>query len=498
MFRTTAYPFIAPVPRPAGRISPLTERPVSHKVRSLSFPQSAAFSPTTPSPRSLCTERRAMSRRSTGPQRADHESRLDVAYGLIADGVPARVRPTFEAAWQEFREGFTDLLGPRPSPPSEERPNGSDGESGRPSLQRSAGAAPLAHESRGSAAAGMDRPAAAAPIQPDREPELTERILRIFPRARAAAVRALRDHWPSEDAVRTALARHAESSLWRSAPASDEIELETLTRGWCLDADVVTTLEMRSTNTRREAHREQSVSGPALEGLWERPPLEESASWRRRGSETVEPCGACGGDGRTTCAACGGEGRRDAPCTFCGGSGRIRATGSSKTAPECHRCGGTGTVPGPCSECRGEGRIECATCEGVGRLFVYQEIHSRVRAVSQRELYLCEGVDDRQAERAGGVRLPDRSWQRPAIALRQTSESDEIATRQTIRARAIPVTEAVVRLGQEGSADPIQIALVGIGAEPRGALSLPVDRRRVAIAALVAVGVLATLALLLI
>ena len=87
-------------------------------------------------------------------------------------------------------------------------------------------------------------------------------------------------------------------------------------------------------------------------------------------------CGSCGGGGQTkagyneseqrwnynTCSSCGGSGQKSTTCSTCYGSKKVY----------CNTCGGTGKVI--CSTCEGTGRIPCRTCDAQGRMFHYFQI----------------------------------------------------------------------------------------------------------------------------
>jgi hypothetical protein len=110
------------------------------------------------------------------------------------------------------------------------------------------------------------------------------------------------------------------------------------------------------------------------------------------GTERVQMCGGCAGNGRVVCVRCNGQG--SALCPHCHGSGwtehRVMTPGpadarnrpGSSARVERRRCHcGSGQVR--CSACAGNGVQTCARCEGSGRTKSYQELVARFHVVKQ-------------------------------------------------------------------------------------------------------------------
>jgi hypothetical protein len=96
------------------------------------------------------------------------------------------------------------------------------------------------------------------------------------------------------------------------------------------------------------------------------PPLQKSYSCH-------QPCGACGGQGRTACGTCRGQrqevcnscrGRALVACNFCHGNGMRQDANGKQIA--CTHCRGTRQIP--CHTCNKTGRIKCRQCKGAGNL----------------------------------------------------------------------------------------------------------------------------------
>ncbi len=95
-------------------------------------------------------------------------------------------------------------------------------------------------------------------------------------------------------------------------------------------------------------------------------------------------CSSCHGSGSNRCTSCNGRGNigSTTSCSRCGGSGQVTKSGYSDTSQgwtacsscggsgkksttrSCGACGGTGSIS--CNKCHGAGKVTCKTCNGSG------------------------------------------------------------------------------------------------------------------------------------
>jgi len=97
-----------------------------------------------------------------------------------------------------------------------------------------------------------------------------------------------------------------------------------------------------------------------------------SLFWKT-GSQYVEECGDCYGEGRVDCSECDGSGNES--CSECDGSGQVTCSdcdgegeieGDAGERVPCVICDGSGEVD--CEECDGRGTVDCSYCDGDARL----------------------------------------------------------------------------------------------------------------------------------
>ncbi len=111
---------------------------------------------------------------------------------------------------------------------------------------------------------------------------------------------------------------------------------------------------------------------------------------RRKG---YHKCPTCGGSGEEGCSNCHGSGSISVKCTSCGGSGGRNETRTRRksdyqpyrdssgvhyrlvyvdenysTWVPCSRCNGNGTVSSNCGRCGGRGKVTCSRCNGDGEV----------------------------------------------------------------------------------------------------------------------------------
>ncbi len=86
-------------------------------------------------------------------------------------------------------------------------------------------------------------------------------------------------------------------------------------------------------------------------------------------------CTSCHGTGKLTCVYCHGRGQTGSSttCSRCGGSGHVTQSGYSDTSQgwtTCSSCGGRGKrdTTHSCNACRGTGKVDCASCRGNGKV----------------------------------------------------------------------------------------------------------------------------------
>lgn len=137
------------------------------------------------------------------------------------------------------------------------------------------------------------------------------------------------------------------------------------------------------------------------------------------GTQKVEICISCSGDGRIVCSSCSGrglvvcsscKGKGQNICFSCDGKGRKKCTYCDNGKNKCYHCNGRGftesreyvsgeykTITTPCRYCAGGGYISCdicaatgyvlcSSCDGVGRIRC-----SRCDATGVVQCYKCDG-----------------------------------------------------------------------------------------------------------
>lgn len=133
-------------------------------------------------------------------------------------------------------------------------------------------------------------------------------------------------------------------------------------------------------------------------------------------------CSSCGGSGKKSCSACGGSGRRSEQvsrsrqvwvntdsggyyrtetyyetvshsCNSCGGSGRVSCyTCSGRGKVTCSRCSGSGNIT--CTTCGGSGRVTCSTCKGNGKLMHYFYVNRNLNYTDSEQCVINADVWD--------------------------------------------------------------------------------------------------------
>ena len=147
------------------------------------------------------------------------------------------------------------------------------------------------------------------------------------------------------------------------------------------------------------------------------------------GTERVQMCGGCAGNGRVVCVRCNGQG--SSLCPHCHGSGWVEHTAmvpgpadarhqpGSNVRVVRRRCAcGTGQVR--CSACAGNGMQTCARCEGSGRTKNYQELVARFHVVKQVKVLDDTPVADKVVGGLSGDTLLD-------VRRREIDRADSVA-----------------------------------------------------------------------
>lgn len=151
------------------------------------------------------------------------------------------------------------------------------------------------------------------------------------------------------------------------------------------------------------------------------------------GTERVQMCGNCAGQGRVTCPSCNGQGQ--STCPRCGGSGIVQQTvmepggrdaqGQTIMVPRMiqHRCScADGLVR--CPSCSGNGLQTCSRCQGSGRTKSFEQLIVRFQAATQGEILDVTPVPDKWLGTLSGESVIDRKDPRIDTALSITPEVD--------------------------------------------------------------------------
>jgi hypothetical protein len=122
------------------------------------------------------------------------------------------------------------------------------------------------------------------------------------------------------------------------------------------------------------------------------------------GTERVQMCGSCAGQGRVTCSQCNGQGQ--STCPRCGGRGIIEQTimepggrdaqGQVTMVPRMiqHRCSCAGGLI-RCPSCLGNGMQTCSRCNGSGKTKSFEQLIVRFQAATQGEILDVTPVPDK-------------------------------------------------------------------------------------------------------
>ena len=204
---------------------------------------------------------------------------------------------------------------------------------------------------------------------------------------------------PQETLVREVLNRWGNSGFFRLKYMGEKIFIRGISAGKAHVVELTTQYEDRAVQPAEVPYHGGPVDDRShTPDMWHVsvPAVREFEQRVERvvvpGTERVQMCGGCAGNGRVVCVRCNGHG--NSLCPHCHGSGWIEQTVAAPGPADarhhpgsnvrmvrrrCH-CG-TGQVR--CSACAGNGVQTCARCEGSGRTKTYQELVARFHVVKQ-------------------------------------------------------------------------------------------------------------------
>lgn len=122
------------------------------------------------------------------------------------------------------------------------------------------------------------------------------------------------------------------------------------------------------------------------------------------GSERLENCPKCRGQGTIICAGCKGAG--EVTCSRCGGRGYIVvSTPEGPEETDCPTCGGSGVVV--CGYCKGAGELPCEYCAATGKIWRYRVINFEFKHLTEAHDVVDEDLKFVSSELE---KLPKEGW----------------------------------------------------------------------------------------
>lgn len=172
------------------------------------------------------------------------------------------------------------------------------------------------------------------------------------------------------------------------------------------------------------------------------------------GTERVQMCGSCAGQGRVVCSQCNGQGQ--STCPRCGGRGiveqhvmepgrDVNGNPTSVMRVVQHRCScANGLVR--CPSCMGNGMQTCSRCNGSGQTKSFEQLIVRFQAATQGEILDVTPVPDKWLGTLAGDAVIDLKEPRIDSAAPVTPEVDAKVKDLLAQSHAINTGEARILL----------------------------------------------------
>lgn len=266
----------------------------------------------------------------------------------------------------------------------------------------------------------------------------------------------------TENDAREIVNRWAAKGFFRLRNMGDKIFVEQLSKGAAYTIRLQTHYEHRTVEQAETPY----AGGPVDDRRrppdpWQMPvhrPNEFEQRVERMtvpGTERVQMCGTCAGQGRVVCPQCNGQGQ--STCSRCGGSGMVEqhimepggrdAQGQVVMTPRVvrHRCScANGLVR--CTACMGNGMQTCRRCNGSGKTKGFEQLIVRFQAATQGEILDVTPVPDKWLGSLAGDPVIDLKEPRIDAAQAVTPEVDAKVNDLLAQSHAINTGEARILL----------------------------------------------------
>ncbi|MGD9644739.1 MAG: hypothetical protein AB7U73_03445 [Pirellulales bacterium] len=257
----------------------------------------------------------------------------------------------------------------------------------------------------------------------------------------------------AEQQVRELLNRWGTKGFFRLKYMGEKIFIDRIAPGQAYLVELRTHYEDRSLRQAEEPYHGGPVDDyHATPELWD-VPVQRAADFEERtervvvpGTERVELCGGCAGNGRVVCPHCHGQGSR--VCPRCQGTGMIEHRTVSASPPGRHdnpmsaprvirrRCNCIGGRV-RCSSCGGNGVQTCHRCRGSGRTKTFQELVAKFLVVDERQVLDATPVADKALGKLSGDCLLELNEPRVAAHWPITPAVDECVAQELAKSQAV-------------------------------------------------------------
>jgi|GEM_PF-3267581 len=266
----------------------------------------------------------------------------------------------------------------------------------------------------------------------------------------------------TEDGAREIVNLWAAKGFFRLRNMGDKIFVQQLTPGAAYTIRLQTHYERRTVEQAETPY----TGGPVDDRRrppdpWQMPVRAPSEFEQRiermtvPGTERVQMCGSCAGQGRVLCSQCNGQGQ--STCPRCGGRGIIERTvmepggrdaqgnPTSVTRMVQQRCSCAGGLV-RCTACMGNGRQTCSRCSGSGKTKSFEQLIVRFQAATQGEILDVTPVPDKWLGSLTGDPVVDLKAPRIDSAQSITPEVDSKLHELLAQSHAINTGEARILL----------------------------------------------------
>jgi hypothetical protein len=265
-----------------------------------------------------------------------------------------------------------------------------------------------------------------------------------------------------EEDAREIVNRWATKGFFRLRNMGDKIFVQQLSKGAAYTIRLQTHYEHRTVQQAETPY----AGGPVDDRRrppdpWQMP-VRKPTEFEQRverltvpGTERVQMCGNCAGQGRVVCPQCNGQGQ--STCPLCGGRGVVerqvmepggvdaRGNPTSVMRVVRHRCScANGLVR--CGACMGNGMQTCGRCNGSGKTKSFEQLIVRFQAATQGEILDVTPVPDKWLGSLSGDAVIDRKEPLIDGAVAVTPDVDAKVNELLAQSHAVDTGEARILL----------------------------------------------------